>query len=68
MVLYVTTTPRDEQFFHVALAQGEAEVAPDGVADDLWREAVAFVGGDERVFIHAPSIARPPSRKTNQLP
>jgi len=35
------------------------------MANDLRRETVAFVAGGERLFIHAPSIAHPPSRKAN---
>jgi len=34
----------DEQdLFHVAMAQREAEIQPDGVADDLTREPVVFI-------------------------
>jgi hypothetical protein len=36
--------PADEQeFFHVAVAETEAEVQPDAMADDLSREAVILV-------------------------
>ncbi len=45
-----------EQLFHVTVAQGEAKVEPDGVADDLFRKAVAFVGCSSRC-VHAASIA-----------
>jgi len=33
----------DEQFLHVAVAEREAEVQPDGVANDLRREAMALL-------------------------
>jgi hypothetical protein len=38
----------EQEFFHVAVAQGEAIVEPDPVADDFAREAVvlvSFAGG-----------------------
>src|SRR5215208_6298958 len=37
-----------EDLVHMAQAQGEAEIEPDRVADDLAREAVAGVAGDGR--------------------
>ena len=40
-----------EQVFNIAVAEIEAEVQPYGVADDLWREAVSFVG------IHRPILS-----------
>src|SRR5262245_65227596 len=37
--------PADEQqFFHVTVAERQAEIQPDGVADDLSREPMMFVG------------------------
>jgi hypothetical protein len=33
----------EQQFFHVAVAQGEAIIEPDAMADDLAGEAVMFV-------------------------
>ena len=57
-----------EQFLHVAVAQREAEGAPDRVADDRGWEAMALVAGDCCVFFHAPSIAHPASRAANRLP
>jgi hypothetical protein len=33
----------EQELFHIAMAQGEAEVQPDGVADDLTREPVVFI-------------------------
>ena len=34
--------PSDEQIFDVPVAQVEAIVEPDCVADDIWWESVAF--------------------------
>jgi len=48
---------RGEQFLHIAIAEREAEVQPDRVADDLRREALAGVVGCPQLF-HAPSIAQ----------
>jgi hypothetical protein len=49
--------PADEQeFFHVTVAQTEAVIQPDAMADDLSREAVILVSaGRERA--HTMSIA-----------
>jgi hypothetical protein len=33
----------EQELFHVAMAQREAEIQPDGVADDLPREPVVFI-------------------------
>ena len=38
--------PRRQQLIDVAQAQGEAEIEPDGMADDLGREPVAGVVGE----------------------
>ncbi len=35
---------RGQPFLDIAIAQGEAEIEPDGVADDLRRRAVAGIG------------------------
>ena len=35
---------RGQQFLDIAIAQGEAEIEPDGVADDLRRVVVARIG------------------------
>jgi len=60
--------PLSEQFLHVAVAEGEAEIPPDGVADDLRREPVALVTGDPHQFIHGPSIAQDGPRAGLPLP
>src|SRR3954453_720581 len=44
LVAHVNAAGRQHLFDH-AQAQGEAEIEPDGVADDLARKAVAGVGG-----------------------
>jgi len=49
--------PLSQQFFDVAVAEGEAEVQPDRVADDCGREAMALVAGRGRTFIRDLSIA-----------
>jgi hypothetical protein len=46
----------EQQFLYIAIAQAEAEVQPDAMADDLGRETVMLVRG-RRWCIHAPSIA-----------
>src|SRR4051794_25656853 len=43
-------------------AEREAEVEPDGVADDLRREAVAGVGGRDRRRHARPVAGSPPAR------
>src|SRR5215213_1707 len=43
---------------HVAQAQGEAEIEPDGIADDLAREAVAGIAGTGRCR-HPEWLMRP---------
>jgi len=40
-----------QQIFDISVAQVEPMAEPDSVTDDVWREAVAFVG------IHAPILA-----------
>jgi hypothetical protein len=35
----------EEELFHIAVAETEAEVQPDAVADDLGRKSVIFIGG-----------------------
>ncbi len=50
--------PLGEELLHVAVAEGEPEIAPDGVRDDRWREPMALIGEGGSSFIHAPSIAR----------
>ena len=50
--------PLGQQFLRVAVAAREVEVAPDGVADDLGREAVTGVGGRRNFISQAGSIAR----------
>src|SRR6516164_6627299 len=32
-----------QEFLDVSITQGEAEIQPDGVLDDLWREGMAAV-------------------------
>ena len=40
----------EQQFFHIAVAQGEAIIEPDAMADDLTGEAVVLVAcGGQRV-------------------
>src|SRR5215211_4452286 len=39
---------RGQGLIHVAQAQGETEIKPDGIADDLGREAVAGIVGAGR--------------------
>ncbi len=56
-----------QQFLHVALAQGEAEGAPDRVRDDLRREPMPFVVGSGSLFFHAPSIAHQANHEADQL-
>jgi hypothetical protein len=53
---------RKEQFFDVPIAQAEAEVQPDAVADDLGREAVMLVAVG-RWCVHVTSIAHWPRAK-----
>jgi hypothetical protein len=40
-----------EKVFDISVAQIEAIVEPDSVADDIWRESVTFVG------VHPPILA-----------
>jgi len=47
--------PRGEQLFNVAEAEAEAEVKPDGVADDFRGEAVSGV----EAFVHAAILQDP---------
>src|SRR5262249_10475074 len=51
-------TSLGEQLFDVAMAQVEAEVQPDGVADYLGREAMAMVQGGV-VDGHCPILPGP---------
>jgi len=59
--------PLGQQLLHVAVAEREPEIEPDGVADDLRREPMAFVAWGGGVFIHAPSIPHPASREADQV-
>jgi hypothetical protein len=36
-------TTDEQELFHVAMAEREAELQPDGMADDLTREPVVFI-------------------------
>jgi hypothetical protein len=56
-----------QEFLHVAVTQGEAEVAPDGVPDNRGREARALVAGSGCLIIHAPRIAHPIARKPGNV-
>ncbi len=47
-----------QQLLDVAVAEREAEIEPDRMANDRGREAVALVTGERCLFFHAPSIAR----------
>jgi hypothetical protein len=42
----------EQQLFDIAIAEAEAEVEPDAVADDLGREAVVFVPVDWGGSVH----------------
>jgi len=57
---------RGVQFLHVAIAEREAAVPPDRVADDRRREALAGVVGCPQRF-HAPRIA-PAARSAAAVP
>ena len=46
-----------QQVFHVSKAKREPKIQPDGLLDDLWREAVAGIA-DSR---HARGLPRIPS-------
>jgi hypothetical protein len=46
----------EQQLFHVAVAEAEAAIEPDRVADDLDRKAVIFIAVDGW-YGHAPSIS-----------
>src|SRR4051794_20007135 len=51
-----------QQLLDHAQAQREAEVEPDGVADDLRREPVTGVGGPDRLCHARPVAGSPPAR------
>src|SRR3954468_6141227 len=53
---------RGQQLLDHPQAEREAEVEPDGVADDLRREAVAGVGGPDRLRHARPVAGAPPAR------
>ncbi len=38
-----TANKLSQQIFNIAVAEIEFVVEPDGVADDIWRETVAFI-------------------------
>ena len=44
-------TTLGQEVFDIPVTEIETEVEPDRVADDIWRESVAFVG------IHAPILS-----------
>ncbi len=50
-----------EQLLHVAIAEREAEIQPNRMADDRGREAVTSITRGRDFISHATSIARPPS-------
>ena len=50
--------PLGEQLLHIAVTEREAEIQPDGVTDDLGREAVTGVVGRRDFISHVGSIAR----------
>jgi hypothetical protein len=63
------TIPFDQEFLDIAVAQGEAEIKPDRVLDDLGREAMAAVA--ERAPTHILSntpLAPDPVSVTMPLP
>jgi hypothetical protein len=50
-------TPRGEQLLDVAVAQGEAEIQPDGVLDDEGREPVPAIAGRDHPAMLPPFVA-----------
>src|SRR3954447_5960079 len=61
-VSWLTVMPRGQQLLDHPQAEREAEVEPDGVADDLRREPVAGVGGRDRRRHARPVAGSPPAR------
>ncbi len=51
-------TSRIQELFHITEAERVAMVEPDGVDDNLLREAEALVGHRHSGVIHTPSIAQ----------
>ena len=54
--------PGEQEFFHIPVAQAEAEVQPDRVADDLDGKAVVLITVDGRC-VHVPSMAHQASAR-----
>ena len=50
---------RGQQLLDVAVAQGEAEIEPDGVLDDLGREAIAAVAERSHADILLDTLRAP---------
>jgi hypothetical protein len=46
----------EQQLFHIPLAQAEAAVEPDAMADDLSRKPMMFVWGGRRGGVHGRSL------------
>jgi hypothetical protein len=49
-----------QELLDVEVAQGEAEIKPDRVLDDRWREAMAAIGE----LIHAGNLSYPVALQT----
>jgi hypothetical protein len=45
-----------QEIFNIAVAEVEAIVEPDSIANDIGRESVTFVGIDHRI-IHVPELS-----------
>jgi hypothetical protein len=46
----------EQEFFDLVIAEAEPEIEPNGVADDLDREAVVLIAAD-RWWVHPPNMA-----------
>lgn len=50
---------REQEFFHIAVAEADAERQPQRMADDLSWESVVLVAVGEHWCVHQPSISHP---------
>jgi hypothetical protein len=49
--------PLGEERLDISIAEGEPEIEPDGVPDDIWRELVTGIGDELHSFVGKPKAS-----------